>query len=72
MDDWWATLSPARRVKVIVSVYEDDMAYGRVLVEMRGLALIRPGEARRTVGATGLRRICWPTHLADAVIRLVG
>ena len=53
VDDWWATLSPTRRVKVVVSVYEDDMAYGRVFAEMRGLALIRPGEARRTADATG-------------------
>jgi len=70
IDSWWATLSHDRRETVIGSVYEDDMASGRVFAEMRRLGLIHPGEARRTADATGLRRICWPKHLAADVLRL--
>jgi hypothetical protein len=62
----------ARRVTVIASVDEDDMASGDVFAEMRRLALIRPGEASRTADASGWRRICWPRHLAAAVVRLAG
>ena len=58
------------RETVIGSVDEDDMASGRAFAEMRRLGLIHPGEARRTADATGLRRICWPKHLAADVWRL--
>ena len=65
---WWATLTQERRETVIGSVYEDDMASGQVFAELRRLGLIHPGEARRTADATGLRRICWPQHLAADVL----
>jgi len=70
IESWWATLAHDRRETVMGSIYEDDMAVGRVFAEMRQLGLIHPGEARRTADATGLRRICWPKHLAADVLRL--
>jgi hypothetical protein len=70
IESWWATLAHDRRETVMGSIYEDDMAVGRVFAEMRQLGLIHPGEARRTADATGLRRICWPKHLAADILRL--
>ena len=70
IDSSWARLTHERREPVVAVFYEDDMASGRVFAEMRQLGLIHPGEARRTADATGLRRICWPKHLAADVLRL--
>ncbi len=53
IERWWATLDHDRRETVMGSIYEDDMAVGRVFAEMRQLGLIHPGEARRTADAHG-------------------